>query len=129
MLSLFHGSHLRRPTAAISEALASDGLPSGLELAAVLVVLQRGAYAGRRVEYFRAFDPVCVVARGLEVRHFADLDAYPDLVLGSGHVEADGVVVLSRRERSQPSPTPIRSQADRSAHADDQHVVFPNGTR
>ena len=38
-----------------------------------------------------------VTERALIVRRYADLDAHPELVLGSGQFEADGAVVLSKR--------------------------------
>jgi hypothetical protein len=80
------------------------------------------------VSYFRAFDPIRVAERGLQVQAFTDLDAHPDLVLGSGHVESDGAVVLSKRHDSRVTGTPVRSEADRSAHTDDEQVVFPTRT-
>jgi hypothetical protein len=74
------------------------------------------------------FDPSRVAERGLQVRRFTDLDAHPDLVLGSGHVEADGAIVVSQRHDDQVTRAPVRSEADRSAHADDEQVVFPTRT-
>jgi hypothetical protein len=56
-------------------ALASDGLPPGMQPSTLSVVQQHGSYSGRRVRYFREFDPIRV--------------------------------------------------ADRSAHTDDEQVVFP----
>jgi hypothetical protein len=128
MFSLFRKPQPRHPTAAMARALVSDGLPPGIEASTLSVVQQHGSYSGRRVSYFRAFDPIRVAQRGLQIRGFTDLDAHPDLVLGSGHVEADGAVVLSRRRESQVTSTPVRSEADRSAHADDEQVVFPTRT-
>ena len=125
MFSLFRNSQSRRPTAAMAAALISDGLPSGMEPSTLSVVQQHGSYSGRRVSYFRVFDPIRVAERGLQVRQCTDLDAHPHLVLGSGHIEADGGVVLSKRQKWQATDTPIRSQANRSAHADDEQVVFP----
>ena len=84
------------PTAQMARALASRGLPPGMEPSTLWVVEQRGSYSGRKVNYLRAFDPIRVEERGLQIRNFRDLDAHPDLVLGSGHVETDGTVVASR---------------------------------
>ena len=128
MFSLFRNSQPRRPTTAMARALVSDGLPPGMEPSTLSVVQRHGSYSGRRVSYFRAFDPIRVAERGLQVQAFTDLDAHPDLVLGSGHVESDGAVVLSKRHDSRVTGTPVRSEADRSAHTDDEQVVFPTRT-
>jgi hypothetical protein len=92
------------------------------------VVQQHGSYSGRRVSYFRAFDPIRVAERGLQVRHFNDLDRSPDLIIGSGHIEADGSIVLSKREKQHVPDGPIRSEANRFAHTDDEQIVFPKMT-
>ena len=128
MFSLFRKSQPRQLTAAMTRALVSDGLPPGMQPSTLSVVLQHGSYSGRRVSYFRIFDPIRVAERGLQVQAFTDLDAHPDLVLGSGHVESDGAVVLSTRRGSRVTSTPVRSEADRSAHIDDERIVFPTGT-
>src|SRR5919202_860385 len=125
MFNLFRNSQPRRPTAAMARALISDGLPSGMEPSTLSVVQQHGSYSGRRVSYFRAFDPIRVAERGLQVRRFTDLDPHPDLVLGSGHIEADSSIVLSKRQKQQVFDTPIRSEANRAAHTDDEQIVFP----
>ena|SRR5579872_4942726 len=126
MFSVFRSSHPRNPTAQIARALAGCGLPPGMEPSTLSIVQQRGSYSGRKVDYFRAFDPIRVRERGLQIRNYTDLDAHPDLVLGSGHVEPDGLVVASvNRATGITEEVPDRSQADRSAHADDEEVVFP----
>jgi len=79
------------------------------------------------VRYFRAFDPARAAERGIQVRLFTDLDTHAELVLGSGHVERDGTVVLSQRDGSALSTTFKRSEADRAAHGDDERFVFPEG--
>jgi len=91
-----------------------------------LAFLQRhGSYAGRGVNYFRVFEPTRAAERNLRIKHFADLDASPELVIGSGHLENDGTVVLSRRDPTHVTSTPIRDEADRAAHRDDEGLVFP----
>jgi hypothetical protein len=95
-------SFFRRPdshvvTPALTEALISSGMPSGVDSAALRIVQKRGAYSGRPVRYFRVFDAARAAERAIEPRTFADLDLHPDLVLGSGHLERDGKVVLNRR--------------------------------
>src|SRR5437870_3325094 len=98
MFKMFRKSQPHRPTTALCRALVSDGLPLGMEASSLSVVEHHGSYSGRRVAYFRVFDPVRVDERALHVHGYADLDSHPDLVLGSGHVEADGAVVLSKRD-------------------------------
>jgi len=130
MFSLFRKSQPRHLTAALSQALLSDGLPPGMDPSSLSVVLEHGSYASRSVSYFRVFDPVRVAERHVQVRRFADLDTSPDLIIGSGHVEAAGAVVLSKRGDSKVAgSTPLRSEADRSHHLDDERVVFPDQSR
>jgi hypothetical protein len=43
------------------------------------------------------FDPLRAAERHLDVRNFSDLDAYPALILKAGHIEPDGIVVITRR--------------------------------
>jgi len=125
MFSMFRKSQPRRPTAALCNALAGDGLPPGMEASSLSIVERRGSYSGRRVTFFRAFDPTRVAERALQVRAYADLDVHPDLVIGSGHVESDGAVVLTRRPRPPLVSPLVRTEADRSTHGDDEQFVFP----
>jgi hypothetical protein len=102
--------------------------PAELDPAMLSVVQQRGSYAGRRVTYFRVFDPARNAEQAVVIRQYTDLDACPELVVASGHIEQDGAVVLATRESTS---TPVRTQrlgADRSAHADDEAIVFPTRT-
>lgn len=55
------------------------------------MVHQGGLYSGRKVTYFRVFNPA---ALGTQPRQFADLAGAG--VLYSGHIEREGHVVLSR---------------------------------
>ena len=126
MFSVFRRSHLHQPTATLARALADEGLPPGMDPATLRVVEQRGSYAGRRVQYFRVFDPIRATEHAVQVRVFGDLDAHPELVLGAGHVEQHGAVILSRRERPPASTTYARLEADRAAHGDDEQFVFPD---
>jgi hypothetical protein len=125
MFNMFRKAQPRRPTAALCKALVSDGLPPGMEASSLSVVEQHGSYSGRRVTYFRAFDPIRVAERALQVRGYADLDVHPDLVLGYGHFETDGAVELSKRDRPPVASPPVRTEADRSTHGDDEQFVFP----
>jgi hypothetical protein len=123
---MFRKSQPRHPSAAVAQALVTDGLPPGMDPSSLLVVEQRGSYSGRGVNYFRVFDPVRVIERHVEVRAYADLDLHPDLVLGYGHVEQNSAVVLSKRDRTRVGTTPVRSGADRNVHTDDEQFVFPD---
>ena len=129
MFGLFQKSQTHPPSAMMARALASDGLPPGMDPSTLAVVQRNGSYVGRRVTYFRVFDPQRVAERGLEVRRFDDLDASPDLVLATGHLENTGAVVLAKRNRPEVTSTAVmRDQADRSAHGEDEAIVFPGGT-
>jgi hypothetical protein len=121
MFNFLHRSAPRYPT--IRQALAEAGLPSASDPNRLAVLERQGSYAGRRVSFFRAFDPTRAGARGIQIQGFRDLDAHRDLMLGSGHVEREGIVVVSRRpEQDQMLST--REPADRSAHADDERFMF-----
>ena len=50
------------------------------------------------------------------------------LVLGSGHTEHEGLVMLDGRPEAE-GAAPTRSPADRTAHADDERFVFQHGSR
>lgn len=123
MFDFLHRSASRYPT--IREALASAGVPSAADPAALAVLKQQGSYAGRRVDYFRAFDPTRASARAIRVQAFGDLDAHRDLVLGSGHVEREGLVMLNELHTAE-GPIPARHRADRAIHADDERFVNRN---
>ena len=126
MLGFRHRSGQRSPSAAICRALESDGLPSGIDRASALgVVESRGRYSGRTVTYIRVFDPARATERGLDVRSFEDLDTHPDLVLRAGHIERDGTVMIKWRAPSADAATPVRERADRAAHEGDERFVFP----
>ena len=128
MFRLISSSGPRPPTPAMAAALIGDGLPPGMQPGTLSVVEQHGTYSGRRVSYFRVFDPIRVSERGLQIRRFTDLDAHPSLVIGSGHLESDGGIVLSKREKLEAIATPMRSEASRAAHPDDEQIVFPAPT-
>jgi hypothetical protein len=126
MFNLFRKSEAQHPTAAIVQAMTSDGLPSGTDPTRLSVLQQRGSYSGRKVSYFRVFDPVRVSERSVKVNEFGDLDTHPELVLGSGHVEQNGAVVLTRLGSAHSSGAFARSEAVRADHDDDQRFVFPD---
>jgi hypothetical protein len=92
----------QQPTDAIADALNVDGLLSELDPWGLAVVARRGSFSGRPVRYFRIFSPTQAAAQAVIVSVFSDLDNHPSLVLGSGHVERDGAVVVTR-QRDLPS--------------------------
>ena len=115
----------RRPSAAICRVIEQSGLPAWIGSSSLLrVVESRGRYAGRPVTFIRVFDPVRAAVRAVVIQRFRDLDTQPSLVLWSGHVERDGRVTLSRRSPGLDMRTPTRVHSDRTAHADDAHLVF-----
>ena len=121
MFNFLHRSAPRYPT--IRQTLINAGLLSATDSAALTVLERHGSYSGRRVNFFRAFNPTQATAGAIRIRAFADLDAHRELVLGSGHVEHEGMVVLTSQPE-QDHAVPIREPADRGAHADDERFVF-----
>ena len=104
MFNFFNRPQRRYPT--IRQALVQAGLPAAGDPTRVAVLEKHGQYAGRRVNFFSAFEP-----------------GHQDLLLGSGHVERDGLVVVN----SLPEPegeVPARHPANRATHADDERLVF-----
>lgn len=97
MFGFMSRSTSRKPSSAIRKALEKDGLPSGIRRASLLrVVRLPGRFSDRKVTYIRVFDPVRAAARSLDVRRFEDLDSQPGLILKAGHIESDGIVVITR---------------------------------
>jgi hypothetical protein len=87
-------------TPAVAEALVTSGLPAGMDSTALRMLQKRGAYSGRPVRYFRVFDPIRAAEQDVSPRTFADLDSHPDLVVGSGHLERNGAVMLNGRTQA-----------------------------
>jgi hypothetical protein len=125
MLNFLNRSVSRYPT--IRQTLALAGVPSAAEPAGLTVLERMGTYSGRRVNFFRAFDPKHAAASAIKVLVFRDLDTHQDLVLGSGHVEHEGLVMLDGRPEAE-GAAPTRSPADRADHGDDERFVFQHGT-
>jgi hypothetical protein len=93
--------------ATIREALVQSGLAEAGDFTRVALLEKHGQYAGRRVTFFRAFQP-----------------GHQDLLLGSGHVEPEGLVVVNNLRAPQESTPPAREPANRADHADDERLVF-----
>lgn len=116
MFSFLRRSTPRYPT--IRQALTDAGLKGAGDPTAVGVLERQGAYSGRRVTYFRAFDPT----RTAQIHQYEHLDAHPELVLADGHVEPSGQVVIAGR-RVADGQTPSREPANRDVHADDERFM------
>jgi hypothetical protein len=123
MFEFLHRSAPRHPS--VREALVASGVPTAANPAAVAVLNHAGSYVGRHVNFFRAFDPSTPAARTSHIQTYADLDGHAELVLGSGHVEREGQVVVYGRQAAE-GPTPSRWKADRATHADDERFVNRN---
>lgn len=129
MFGLFRKSGPRPVSDAILLAMEKDGgssLTSGTKL--LRMVESNGRYSDRKVTYFRVFDPAIATQRSIDVRQFRDLDDAQGLIVRSGHVESDGVVILTRAVTVRDADTPTRSLADRTKHADDAHIVVHGET-
>src|SRR5438270_3740262 len=101
MFEFLRRSRVHRPSPELERALATRGLPPGMDASTLSVVESRGTYAGRGVTYLLVFDPVRASERAVPVRGARDLEAHADLVLASGHREHDGSVVLNTRVGGQ----------------------------
>jgi hypothetical protein len=84
----------RALSAAVSASLNKEGGAPHGGRSTLRMVEQPGQYAGRKVMYFRVFDPAATDAGGRTVRQFDDLDDVTSL--RQGHTEGDGTVVLNR---------------------------------
>ena len=104
MFNFLNRSQRLYPT--IRQALVETGLSAAGDPTRVAVLENHGQYAGRRVNFFCAFEP-----------------GHQDLLLGSGHVEREGLVVVNRRPEPE-GAAPARHPANRATHADDERLVF-----
>jgi hypothetical protein len=96
MFGFLRRSSPQSPSTSIRRALEQDGLVAAKDATSFLrVVESRGTYAGRKVRYFRVFDPVRAGGRDLKISAYADLDGHPELVIQAGRVESDGAVVIN----------------------------------
>lgn len=124
MFGLFARTSPRSLTDAIRQAIQRDGhTAADLDPARLQMVESSGRYSDRKVTYFRIFDPASATQRALDIRRYQDLDAFLGLVVRSGHVERDGTVVLTRPVVVRVPSTAPRTQADRTLHADDAHII------
>ena len=129
MFSFLHRNGPRSPSSAIRKALDKDGLPAGIRTPSQLRVLHsRGDFSDRKVTYIRMFDPVRAADRHLTVRSFSDLDDYPSLILKAGHIEPDGIVVITRRWPSPESETDMQRWPRHTALVDGL-LVARDGSR
>jgi hypothetical protein len=124
MFGLFRKPAPRPLSEAIRRAIEKDGTTVPVSDPSQLRMVESGGrYSDRKVTYFRVFVPVLAAQQSLDVRQFNDLDQHQGLIVRSGHVERDGAVVLTRAVVVRAAERPSRSQADRTMHADDAHIV------
>jgi hypothetical protein len=124
MFGLFRRPAPRPLTDAIRVAMQRDGhTPATLDPTQLRMVESSGRYSDRKVTYFRVFDPTSTAQRSLDIRRYQDFDVFLGLVVRSGHVENDGTVVLTRPVVVRVPSSPVRTQADRTLHANDAHIV------
>jgi hypothetical protein len=90
----------------VRQALAQAGLPGATDPSRIGVFEEGGQYSGRRVTFFRAFEP-----------------GHQDIPLASGHIERDGAVVVNDLHGPQVNPL-AREPANRTNHPDDERLVF-----
>ena len=129
MFGLFRRPAPRPLTDAIHQAIQRDGrTPATFDPAQLRMVESSGRYSDCGGTYFRVFDPAATAQRMIEVKRYLDLDAYPELILQSGHVESDGKVVVTRVRVIRNASPSARSAADRSQHLDDAHIVVHGET-
>ena len=112
MFGFLRRSGPRPLTDAIRHAIEKDGTtpanPSQLRMVEV-----GGRYSGRKVTYFRVFDPGNAAQQTLDIRRYKDFDVFPALVLRSGHVEQDGTVVLTKPIGTPAAQPQVRTRAGR----------------
>src|SRR5947209_5903264 len=114
MFGLFRRPTPRPLTEAIRRAIAQDGMTASVSNPSQLrMVESRGRYSDRKVTYFRVFDPTSAAQRSTNIQRYQDFDVFPGLILRSGHVEDDGIVVLTRPVIVRAAETPSRTHADR----------------
>jgi hypothetical protein len=135
MLGFLKRSGSNSTVAAVQRALTAANLPAELDLAKLNVVELPGAYAGRKVTYFRVVDPRQVdgrVGKPGKRLSYQDLEPHSALVLGAGYVEEDGTVMLNRvvtqdagahQTSAVGTSIPSRAPANRAAHPDDERFV------
>jgi hypothetical protein len=124
MFGLFRRPTARPLTDAIRRAIEKDGMTAPVSNPSELrMVESRGRYSDRKVTYFRIFDPTSAAQRSMDIQRYQDFDVFPGLILRSGHVEHDGMVILTRPVTVRAADTPSRTHADRTLHADDAHII------
>jgi hypothetical protein len=131
MFGFLNRSGTSSATAAVQRALSAADLPPGLDPTGFGVLESRGSYAGRKVTYFRVFDPRRIDGQNGKRLRYQDLEARRELVLQSGYVEEDGTVVFRQVLTAAPAGETSeegangswRAPADRAAHLDDERFV------
>jgi hypothetical protein len=104
MLNFISRPQRRYPT--VRQALVQPGLAEAARPTRVALFEKHGNDAGRRVNFFQAFAP-----------------GHQELLLGSGHVEHEGAVLVDNQPALE-GTAPAREPADRATHADEERLVF-----
>jgi hypothetical protein len=78
VFKFFGKSKFQQPPKLIAQAMVNSGQAPVGDPATLGVVEQSGLYSGRRVTYFRVYDPVQVGERSIEIQAYADLDDHPE---------------------------------------------------
>ena len=119
MFGFMHKSGSRSLSKAMRRAIEKDGLPSGIDSASMLRMVQAGGrVSDRKVTFIRIFDPVRAAERALDIRSFQDLDAQPGLILKAGHIERDGIVVILRHTPARDIDVSGSMRTDQVARGD-----------
>lgn len=108
-------STAQKPAAALLQVLQASGLPPETDASKLGVVESTGRYSGRKVTFFRVFDPAGAAKRSINVasrRAYGDFDANLDLVVRSGHIEEDGTIVIATQPAAADRQAPTRERAD-----------------
>jgi hypothetical protein len=100
----------RHPVAAPAQSLARDGLPPGCDPATLIVrELTRLVLRPPR-ELFSGHQSGPHHRAGHSGGVFNDLDDHPEFTVGSGHLDQDGALVLTRRDGGPRSPRQTRTR-------------------
>jgi len=126
MFNFFRRPGPRPLTGAIMEAMVRDGQNEGIsDLSTLRMVESTGRYSDRKVTYFRVFDPTSTAQRSAGVTRYQDFDVFPGLIVRSGHVEKDGVVVLTRAVVVHAPSSSIRTRAGRAVSDPSSDATTP----
>jgi hypothetical protein len=125
MFGFQRGSAVHRLPEPIRVALDAARPSARVDASTLAMVELRGRFAGRKVTFFRVFNPTQAASHAPDVfskLSYADLESHPELVLYAGLLEQDGSVVMTQTPAEQGAVL-LREPADRAAHQDDERFV------